>query len=363
MRKVRADLEMIVAERPSGRGADILHGKGDDDANRKQRETIFPAVKKNGMDQGGENTDRRERLRQRGRIPGKADHQRQINGKKDPDRPFGRRQADAACPGGLLHGHHGPRFSERLVDQRLQFDLNALALRRRLHHANRKHVIFGIDEEERAAGAVPAIFAGRQRRIRDHADGKAETKAAVAAREVIVVAGDVGFRRHMVRRHQGDRLRPEISPAVERTAIEQHLRKARVVGGGTDHPSPAGFPAPPLDRIAESLDPCSSEQSPGNGSAMRARLASSTLNAVSVMPSGSEQPLLFELVQRFSGNDLDDAAENVGRVAVIPQRARLLGERQFREPLGELRIVDVAVEQICSPHKAFERDRRRKTRK
>ena len=59
-----------------------------------------------------------------------------------------------------------------------------------------------------------------------------------------------------------------------------------------------------------------------------------------------EQPLLFELKQRLSRNDLDDAAENIGRVAVIPQRSRLFGERKFCNAFGELRVVEIAVEQI-----------------
>src|SRR6202020_420552 len=58
-----------------------------------------------------------------------------------------------------------------------------------------------------------------------------------------------------------------------------------------------------------------------------------------------EKPLFLEFVQRFSRNDLDDATENIGRVAVIPQRARLFGQRQFREPLCELRVVEVPVKE------------------
>src|SRR5262249_45969927 len=33
-------------------------------------------------------------------------------------------------------------------------------------------------------------------------------------------------------------------------------------------------------------------------------------------------------------------------MAVVPEPARLFGERQFRKPLGEGRIVDIALEQI-----------------
>ena len=111
MRKVRADLEMIMAERPTGRGADIFHDESNADANRKQRQAVLPAIKQNGMDQGGKNADRRQRLRQRRRIPGKADYQRLIDDKKNSNRQFDRRKRLAACLDGFLHGHHGPCFS------------------------------------------------------------------------------------------------------------------------------------------------------------------------------------------------------------------------------------------------------------
>src|SRR3954454_8301959 len=55
-----------------------------------------------------------------------------------------------------------------------------------------------------------------------------------------------------------------------------------------------------------------------------------------------EQLALFELVQRLSGSDLDDAAEHVDRMAVIPQRARLLGKGNLGDPLGESGVVEIA---------------------
>jgi len=60
-----------------------------------------------------------------------------------------------------------------------------------------------------------------------------------------------------------------------------------------------------------------------------------------------EQSLFFKFIKRFSRNDLDDAAENVGRMPIVPQRARLFGERQFCESFGELRVVEIAVEQAA----------------
>ena len=55
-----------------------------------------------------------------------------------------------------------------------------------------------------------------------------------------------------------------------------------------------------------------------------------------------EQLALFKLVQRLSGGDLDDAAEHVDGVPVVPQRPRLLGQRQFGDPLGKSGIVEIA---------------------
>ena len=51
-----------------------------------------------------------------------------------------------------------------------------------MHHEYGEHVIGGVDEEEGAADAVPAVFAERPLRIRRHrgADGKAEAEAAKA---------------------------------------------------------------------------------------------------------------------------------------------------------------------------------------
>ena len=58
-----------------------------------------------------------------------------------------------------------------------------------------------------------------------------------------------------------------------------------------------------------------------------------------------EQSLLLELKQPLPGYDLNDPAEDVGRVAIVPARTRLFGKRQFCETLGELSVIKVAVEQ------------------
>ena len=59
-------------------------------------------------------------------------------------------------------------------------------------------------------------------------------------------------------------------------------------------------------------------------------------------PKRIEQLRFFELIERLAGCDLDDAAENVDRMTVIPQRTRLLGQRHPCDPLGKLGIVEIA---------------------
>ena len=59
-----------------------------------------------------------------------------------------------------------------------------------------------------------------------------------------------------------------------------------------------------------------------------------------------EQPLLFELKQRLSRGHLDDPAEHVGRMTVIPPRRGLVGQRQDRDPVGEFSIVEIAGVQL-----------------
>ena len=59
-------------------------------------------------------------------------------------------------------------------------------------------------------------------------------------------------------------------------------------------------------------------------------------------PQGIEQLSLFELIERLAGSDLDNAAEHVDRMPVIPQRAWLFGQRQLCDPLGKFGIVEIA---------------------
>src|SRR5204862_2183473 len=57
---------------------------------------------------------------------------------------------------------------------------------------------------------------------------------------------------------------------------------------------------------------------------------------------GVEQPRLEDPGKRLAGAAFDDATQYVGRVAVVPGAARLIGERHAREPLDEIGVADVA---------------------
>ena len=59
-----------------------------------------------------------------------------------------------------------------------------------------------------------------------------------------------------------------------------------------------------------------------------------------------KQPLLLELIERFARDDLDHPAEHVDGLAVVPGRAGLIGQWHFREPLGELRQVGIALAEL-----------------
>ena len=58
----------------------------------------------------------------------------------------------------------------------------------------------------------------------------------------------------MIRCHQRNRFRLQVTLAIEYAAVEHHLRKARVVRRGPDHPRTAGLPAPHPHRITNAGD-------------------------------------------------------------------------------------------------------------
>ncbi len=150
----------------------------------------------------------------------------------------------------------------------------------------------------------------------------------------------------MIGCYQGDRLWLQIAPPFIGAAVQQHLRETRVVRDGADHTRAARLPAPPLHRVTD----------PGNGTdkaILRHRLGDqSPLVLIGDEecrvghPQWIEQPLPLELKQRLPRDDLDDAPEYVGGMTVIPQRSRLLRQRQLRDALDKFGVVGIAIEQI-----------------
>ena len=150
----------------------------------------------------------------------------------------------------------------------------------------------------------------------------------------------------MVGRHVGDGLRAQDAPAIERAAVEQHLAEARVVHDRADHAAAARLPALRRARVEE-LGVGADRTIVGErlGDTPLARLVGHVERRV-LHAERVEDPLLLELVERLLRDDLHDAAEHVGRVAVVPHRARVIGERQLDEPLHELGVRRIAVEQL-----------------
>ena len=56
-----------------------------------------------------------------------------------------------------------------------------------------------------------------------------------------------------------------------------------------------------------------------------------------------KHPLLFECVERFAGNHLDDAPDHIERVAIFPKGAGLMRQRQRRQPLHQFGIVKFSI--------------------
>src|ERR1700686_3131236 len=138
-------------------------------------------------------------------------------------------------------------LSVRVIDQLLEGGRDAAAFGLALLHHDVEHVQFRIDAEISAAAAVPFQLADRTGRRRfciswigPHPDAVAITKTV--AGKIEIIPPDAGARPDMVRRHQLERRRAEISPAVELAAVEQHLRKTRIVGHGRNQPAAARLP-------------------------------------------------------------------------------------------------------------------------
>ena len=121
----------------------------------------------------------------------------------------------------------------------------------------------------------------------------------------------------MVRRHQLERFGADDLLALEFAAVEDHLREFRKIRHCRDHAASAGFPFRDNIGVTQETDP--------EVAVLWHRLGDQLLLVgISDIERGiahaqrTEQIVLFILQQRFPRGDLDDTAEDVGRMAVIP---------------------------------------------
>src|SRR3954453_5600871 len=148
----------------------------------------------------------------------------------------------------------------RFINQLLQCPLHALALGRGLLQQHEEHVLLGVDHEIAAGGAVPFQFAeiaGRRRFCVAGigADRKSETEAETIAGEVEIIAIDARLGADLVGHHQLERLGLENRLAVETAALEQHLRKALIIGHGRPHTAAGELDLLDHRRIVDPPDP------------------------------------------------------------------------------------------------------------
>src|ERR1700730_13401590 len=123
---------------------------------------------------------------------------------------------------------------KRVVDDLLQRYLDGHAPGRGIFHHNEKHVLGTVDHDIDPGGAVPFDFAERPRRRRHRiagigADAETIAKPKTVAGIIEIVARDARARPDMIRRHRGEGRGAEIGFAVQRPAIEPHLRIAREI--------------------------------------------------------------------------------------------------------------------------------------
>ena len=216
-----------------------------------------------------------------------------------------------------------------------------------LHHKYHEHVVSRIDPEGRAARAAPGPFprlADRCRAAARRPHRDAQAKAGAGARQVVGTRMNLGPQ--MIRRHVGDGLRSENALAVERAPVEEHLQQTCVISRGGDHAAAAELAGSNLGRIADrSVDAERPVVSERLRDAALLRGVRDVKTCVAHFQR-IENALLLELVERFAGNDLDEAAEHVNRVAVVPGRAGLIGERQLGEAVHEVGVGELAAHQI-----------------
>ena len=134
----------------------------------------------------------------------------------------------------------------------------------------------------------------------------------------------------MARRHELDGLAAQDAPAVERAAVQHHLQEARVVGGRREQPRAAGeVLARAVDVVALADRRAGRRRTLELGRVLRIHGGQTVLLArreVELRVAHAERledALAQDLVERLTGHDFDERAQDVGVVAVDPRRAGL----------------------------------------
>src|SRR5262249_36740253 len=72
-RKTSVDREVVMPERETGGDADVFHRERDCDGCNEESDRRSGSVEEDRMHQGACDEDRRKRVRERSRVPGKSD--------------------------------------------------------------------------------------------------------------------------------------------------------------------------------------------------------------------------------------------------------------------------------------------------
>src|SRR5262249_22253337 len=139
----------------------------------------------------------------------------------------------------------------------------------------------------------------------------------------------------MIGRHVLDGLAAEDARALERAAIQEHLREARVVAGRRDAATAAALELRRLRGI-EQLDLLAGVRIGRQGLGQTRLTIGGDDEARIGHLERAKDALRENLAERLAGDDLDDTSEDVGRDTVLPRRARLVQGRQLGESLDVL---------------------------
>ena len=206
-------------------------------------------------------------------------------------------------------------------------------VRHQLHHEDHDQPGLGIDQIGRAVGAAPAgtrrptpavrAIAIHRLEIRSRSPGR--SWSAACRLWLVVISATV----------RGD----EHAHAVERAAVAGHLEEPRVIAGRRDQSGATGKTLPrALDVVALAARAVRRADDRAVGAARVDGREPIAIGGRQEEPrvlhaERRRDPRRDELIERHAGRALDDAAEDVGVVAVDVGLARLRDERQRRQPL------------------------------